>query len=81
MSREYRPFPSLPRKNLAQRWAELPLLKTALGLPRGGRILEIGCGRGVALAYFAAHLSPQSLVGVDIPTSSNDGRSFADGKA
>ena len=66
VSREYRPFPSLPHKNLAQRWAELPLLKTALGLPRGGRILEIGCGRGVALAYFAAHLSPQSLVGVDI---------------
>jgi ubiquinone/menaquinone biosynthesis C-methylase UbiE len=38
----------------------------ALGLPAGGRVLEVGCGRGVALPVFARLLHPARLVGLDL---------------
>jgi ubiquinone/menaquinone biosynthesis C-methylase UbiE len=40
-----------------------------LDLPRGGRVLEVGCGRGIALAALHRHLAPSRLVGVDIDPS------------
>lgn len=61
----YRPFPNLPSRNLLQRGVEIPLLVRALDLPRGGRVLEVGCGRGVALRAFAERLEPEFLVGID----------------
>lgn len=61
----YRPFPNLPSRNLLQRCVEIPLLVRTLALPRGSRVLEVGCGRGVALRAFAERLEPELLVGID----------------
>jgi SAM-dependent methyltransferase len=61
----YRPFPDEARRNLFQEWLEIPLMVRALGLPTGGRILEVGCGRGIALPTLARMLRPSRLVGID----------------
>jgi SAM-dependent methyltransferase len=37
----------------------------ALGLPQLGRVLEVGCGRGVALPVLGRLLRPSRLVGLD----------------
>ena len=70
---DYRPFPNRARRNWIQRYVELPVMSAALGLPRealrlprGARLLEVGCGRGVALSYFAERLRPARLVGLDV---------------
>jgi ubiquinone/menaquinone biosynthesis C-methylase UbiE len=42
------------------------MLIRALGLPKGGRVLEIGCGRGIALVPLARLLEPSRLAGLDI---------------
>ena len=62
----YRPFPNLPGRNDRQGTLEVPLLVRALGLPRGGRILELGCGRGIALPVLHRLLHPTRLVGIDM---------------
>lgn len=63
---EYRPFPDIPRRNYFQAAFEIPLLVRALGLPPGQRVLEVGCGRGVALPPLARLIRPSRLVGLDI---------------
>jgi len=63
---DYRPFPNRARRNWTQWYVELPVMSTALGLPRGARLLEVGCGRGVALSYFGERLRPARLVGLDV---------------
>jgi SAM-dependent methyltransferase len=60
------PFGNVEARNGLQARVEVPLLVRALRLPRGGRVLEIGCGRGVALPVLARLLAPASLVGVDL---------------
>jgi SAM-dependent methyltransferase len=64
--REYAAFPNIEARNGLQERVEVPLMIRALGLARGGRILEVGCGRGIALPVFAERLAPRALVGVDI---------------
>jgi SAM-dependent methyltransferase len=62
-------FPSFPdraERNFLQARVELPLLAALLPLGGRRRVLEIGCGRGVALIDLAARLAPERLVGVDI---------------
>jgi ubiquinone/menaquinone biosynthesis C-methylase UbiE len=64
--REYRPFPNEEGRNTRQESFEVPILVRALGLPKRVRILEIGCGRGIALAPLARLLEPVRLAGLDI---------------
>jgi ubiquinone/menaquinone biosynthesis C-methylase UbiE len=64
-SEEYRPFPNEEGRNSRQASLEVPLMIRALGLPAHGRVLEIGCGRGVALPVLARLLRPARLVGLD----------------
>ena len=64
-SNEYRPFPNEEGRNSRQASLEVPLMIRALGLPTHGRVLEIGCGRGVALPVLARLLHPVRLVGLD----------------
>lgn len=66
MPGDYRPFPNEEGRNTRQQAIEIPLMIAALGLPRGGRVLEVGCGRGVALPVFARRLRPARLAGLDI---------------
>jgi SAM-dependent methyltransferase len=62
----YVPFGNMESRNGLQERIEIPLLLWALRLPQGGRVLEVGCGRGVALPVLVERLRPTALVGVDI---------------
>ena len=66
---EYEKFGNVETRNGLQARLEVPLLLRALRLPQGGRVLEIGCGRGVALPVLADGLLPRELMGVDIDAS------------
>jgi SAM-dependent methyltransferase len=63
---EYAPFGNVEARNGLQERIEIPLMILALRLPLGGRILEVGCGRGVALPVLSRWLVPRELVGVDV---------------
>ncbi len=63
---EYAPFPNETSRNWRQEYIEIPVMLVALGIPRGGRVLEVGCGRGIALPLLARRLVPARLVRLDI---------------
>lgn len=63
---DYAPFGNVESRNGLQERLEIPLMIRALRLPRGCRVLEVGCGRGVALPVLAERLAPSALVGVDV---------------
>ncbi len=63
---EYRPFPDQAGRNKRQAGLEVPALVRTMRLPRGGQVLEVGCGRGVALPALAQLLTPDRLVGLDV---------------
>lgn len=63
---EYRPFPNMEGRNNRQAQLEVPALVRALGLPTDVRILEVGCGRGIALPALDRLCSPRRLVGLDV---------------
>jgi SAM-dependent methyltransferase len=65
-SEEYVPFGNVEARNGLQERVEIPLMIRALSIPKGLRILEGGCGRGVALPVFLERLSPVELWGVDV---------------
>ncbi|HEX8691153.1 MAG TPA: class I SAM-dependent methyltransferase [Longimicrobium sp.] len=71
----YQPFASVARRNLMQELLEVPALVRALGLPRGGRMLEVGCGQGFALGPLARLCAPSRLVGLDV-----DGEALAEAR-
>jgi ubiquinone/menaquinone biosynthesis C-methylase UbiE len=66
ISTEYEPFPDEEGRNARQARLEVPALVRALGLPTEARMLEVGCGRGIALPVLAELCRPQRLVGLDI---------------
>jgi ubiquinone/menaquinone biosynthesis C-methylase UbiE len=68
ISTEYQPFPDEEGRNARQSQFEVPALVQALGLPSEARVLEVGCGRGIALPVIAELCRPQRLVGLDIDT-------------
>ncbi len=63
---DYVPFGNMESRNGLQERVEIPLMLRALRLPMGGRVLEVGCGRGIALPVLSARLAPSELVAVDI---------------
>ena len=63
---EYVPFPNDDGKNSRQAQLEVPALVRAMKVPSGARILEIGCGRGIALPVLDRLCDPARLVGLDI---------------
>jgi ubiquinone/menaquinone biosynthesis C-methylase UbiE len=66
---EYVPFGNMESRNGLQERIEIPLMVRALRLPRGGRVLEIGCGRGVALPVLWSRLAPAELLALDVDAS------------
>ena len=62
----YVTFADVDARNDLQSRLEVPLMLRMLRPPHGGRVLEIGCGRGNALPALATLLAPSSLVGLDI---------------
>src|SRR3712207_347073 len=65
-SHEYEPFPNLAYRNALQESVEVPALIRSLRLPRGARVLEVGCGRGDALVPLAELCAPEQLTGRDV---------------
>ncbi|HET7508526.1 MAG TPA: class I SAM-dependent methyltransferase [Solirubrobacterales bacterium] len=63
---EYRPFPNEEGRNSRQTQWEIPALVKALQLPSDARILEVGCGRGIALPVLDRLCEPRRLAGLDI---------------
>ena len=63
---DYEPFPNIEARNVLQGAFEIPLLVRLMRVPEGARILEVGCGRGVALPALAALRRPRRLVGIDL---------------
>lgn len=63
---EYRPFPNEQGRNNRQAQLEIPILVKTLRLPSEARILEVGCGRGIALPVLDRLCAPRRLAGLDI---------------
>lgn len=68
-SEDYRPFPNVSRRNFTQELLEVPAMVRLLGLPSRLRMLEVGCGRGVALPALSRLCAPTRLTGIDIDGS------------
>ncbi len=66
MTTEYEPFPNEEGRNSRQAELEIPAMVRALRIPNHSRILEVGCGRGVALPVLDRLCSPRRLVGLDV---------------
>jgi SAM-dependent methyltransferase len=66
IERDDAPFPSVAPRNGLQEYVELPLLLRALAVPASGHVLEVGCGRGVALPVLSRRLRPASLTAIDV---------------
>jgi SAM-dependent methyltransferase len=66
MTTEYEPFPNEEGRNTRQAELEIPAMVRALRIPNDSRILEVGCGRGIALPVLERLCSPRRLVGLDV---------------
>jgi ubiquinone/menaquinone biosynthesis C-methylase UbiE len=63
---EYRPFPDSNGRDTTHEDRDVPALLAFAAPAPGLRILEIGCGGGVALPVIAARCRPARLVAIDI---------------
>jgi ubiquinone/menaquinone biosynthesis C-methylase UbiE len=55
-----------PARALVQRFYEMPLLRHLGGTVEGGRVLEVGCGRGVGLPLLLETFRAATADGVDL---------------
>jgi ubiquinone/menaquinone biosynthesis C-methylase UbiE len=55
-----------PARTLVQRFYEVPLLRRLGGRVESGRVLEVGCGRGVALPLLLREFGAAHAYGVDL---------------
>ena len=62
---DYRAFPDVGARNWLQEVVEIPLAVRLLGVHSSQRVLEIGCGRGVALPVINRLCRPRHLTGLD----------------
>ena len=62
----YRPFPNLSWRNGLHASVEVPAMVRILRLPSDSRVLEVGCGRGMALAPVARLCRPRVHAAIDI---------------
>jgi ubiquinone/menaquinone biosynthesis C-methylase UbiE len=62
----YTTFPNQEYRNFFQCNLELPAVLKLFPIPPGSRVLEVGCGRGIALPRVAELCRPSRLVGLDI---------------
>jgi len=65
-SEQHPSFPNRPWRNRIQESFEVAAVVRLLRVPRGGRLLEIGCGRGIGLVPLARFGRPAVLTGLDI---------------
>lgn len=55
-----------PARALVQRFYEVPLLRRLGGTIESGRVLEVGCGRGVCLPLLLSQFGARHVDGVDL---------------
>ena len=55
-----------PARALVQRFYEVPLLRRLGGTIESGRVLEVGCGRGVGLPLLLSQFGARHVDGVDL---------------
>lgn len=55
-----------PGRAALQRWYEAPLLERLGGRVDGGRVLEVGCGRGVGTEIIFRRFGAQTVVAFDL---------------
>ena len=60
--------PRADRAHVRGRWWTAPFPAVEAELPPSGRVLEIGCGHGLFVAYAALRAPGRQVVGVDIDT-------------
>lgn len=63
---DYIGFAAVPRRNFMQEFLEVPAMLMAMGVPQKQRMLEVGCGPGIALPPLFQLSKPARLVGIDI---------------
>lgn len=63
---EYRAFPDSGGRDTSHERIDVPALIDFAAPAPGLRILEIGCGRGIALPVIAARCAPRRLAAIDI---------------
>jgi SAM-dependent methyltransferase len=63
---DYQPFPNEDGRNARQAHLEVPIFVRVLNIHAEVRILEVGCGRGIALPAISRLCRPSRLVGVDV---------------
>lgn len=55
-----------PARALVQRFYEVPLLRRLGGSVNGGRVLEVGCGRGIGLPLLLSEFGAAHVHGIDL---------------
>ena len=62
----YPQLPPFPWRNALHGQLEVRLMISLLGIPAGMRVLQVGCGSGIALTHISRLCSPKVLMGIDI---------------